>query len=342
MGLLDPEQVANLKILGNEMKNVTGTFSAMGSIVLAKLAPGLISLAHSAQEWIAANRDVISGAFEVALKGVAMVFRAIGFAINALVWVMREVNAAFEWFVDLLHSAREGSLGAQLALVAMGTVILSILIPAVIGMTSAFIAWGVTMIPIIAEMIAGFATIAIVVWTAMLPLLPFILIGAAIAVGVLLIIKYWDKVKAGISAAWSALKSFAGVLKDFFVGIGHGIAHALEHIIDAIRNAPVIKQIVDAIEGAKKLTIRGVAVGDGPVDSISGIGALAQRDMTANVSRADANAIAGGTGSTKNVSIGPTNVTINGVPGAQGAVGAIGRAGQELARRHNAAALGVD
>lgn len=83
----------------------------------------------------------------------------------------------------------------EIAMWALGGVVVALLIPAVIGLIVGL--WG---------MVTGLAAVAIAAIAAALPFLPLILLGAAIGAIAFLIIKNWETLKQWFATAWAFIK----------------------------------------------------------------------------------------------------------------------------------------
>lgn len=90
----------------------------------------------------------------------------------------------------------------EIAMWALGGVVIALLIPAVISMIVGL--WGV---------VTGLGAIAVAAIAAALPFLPLILLGAAIGAIAFLIIKNWETLKQWFATAWQFIKNvFAGFI----------------------------------------------------------------------------------------------------------------------------------
>lgn len=208
MGELDEKQAISLRDLGNRIKDVKTAFGAMAGQVIASLAPALISLAEKTARWIAAHRDLISGAIKGAVEGLATAFRIIGH-------VMGQIE-------KLIRSALGGDEGAIALVIGLSAAILSLLVPALWAMAA----------PIIA---------------ASLPLIGITVVVAAISYGVIQLIKHWDKVKDVIlfipRTIYNAFRSGIGSVIGIFEDIGNAIKRAAHSIADWFSHAwAVVKQ----------------------------------------------------------------------------------------------------
>lgn len=346
MGELDQKDVNNLRDLRTSMKVTEGTFQNMGATVLARLAPAFIRMAEAAQKWIVENKDIITGAFEAALKGIAFVFEIIGGIIDSVVQAVR-------WFAGVLKDVEDGSVGVTLAVAGIGAIILAFVIPAVVAWLSSMVT-GLLLNIFLLGMMAD-AAIA-----AMLPFLPWILLIAAIAVGAYFVIKHWTAVKHffselwtsivnGVKNTWEHIKNFGSDVADFFKGVWTGIGDALKAVFDWMTNLPVIKQILEAINWARgeQAEKNSAALGeDHPYlkgllqATSSGVATSMYERPTGNVPAGSPGA---GGGSAPASAMGGTNVTqnvnINGVAGAHDVPNAIAKSADILARRNAFAAL---
>lgn len=162
MGELSGEQATQMRDLSNRIRDVKTSVGALGAQVVASLAPALIDMATAATKWIAANKDIISGAFEIALRGVAAVFGLIGDIIGGL--------------AKLIRDAFGGDAGAIAILTGIAAVITAVVAPAIGAMVIA-----------IGGVVAALAPIGIIV--------------GGIAYGIVQLIKHWDDVNAALHRA---------------------------------------------------------------------------------------------------------------------------------------------
>ena len=163
-GFVDDKSIDNLKNFDNRLKDIKVALHGAAAAAIGAVAPALSELAVGAAKWITENRELISGVIKDAVL-------ALGFAFKALAAVIAPVVAAIQWLSS-------GSDEANAALIGLGVGITSVLIPALIAAIPAIWAF---LSPIIAVM------------------LPIIGIGAAIAAlayGLIKLIKNWDAVKA--------------------------------------------------------------------------------------------------------------------------------------------------
>jgi hypothetical protein len=243
MGELDEKEVLSLRDLGNRMKDVKNSFSALAMSVVAKLAPTLLEMADSALKFITANKDIITGALSAAINIVAGAFRAVGAIIGVI--------------ADLIHSAFGGSTGAQAILIGIAVAIMTIVVPALWAMVA----------PIV---------------IAMAPLLLIVAVVAVIAYGILQLIKHWDAVKnaAGhfaeyLHGLWSG---FTGWLSDLWDSILKGLSDAWDSAVDGfkdglskafevVRNLPIIGELIDLVADLKKITGVGRSIGGAIFDA---------------------------------------------------------------------------
>jgi hypothetical protein len=293
MGELDKEQALTLRNLGNRVKDLHTAWNAFASQAVAKLGPKLVELAERAMAWMQENRELLTGALEAAIKGVAAAFKGLG--------------AIIGWVTDLIHEAGNGDTGAQAILIGIATAIMVYVVPALWAMVA----------PILAAT-APFLAIAAAV--------------AVVAYGILRLVQYiqthteqiraawnnfvqtasdaWDAVVDAVMGAVDSVVAFGQKIIDGFerawAAVKKGASDALTWIADQFANIPgihwMIEHSVNAAAGASgALAPTGLPFGGtgGISDAHNGPSA-----MWAGASMAPDGTVSG-------VNVGPTTVQIN-------------------------------
>jgi hypothetical protein len=300
MGELTEDDALNLRGLGNRIKDVHTSLDALAQKAVAQLAPMLTDLAERAVQWISANRELLTGALEVAVRGVALAFEAVG--------------AIVSWVSDLIHDAMGGDDGATAILIGIAVAIGTILVPALWSMAA----------PIIAA-----------TW----PFLAIAAIVALIAYGILQVVKHADAIGAAITSAVDRARKRIKEFWDYVTGenaadnLGKDISDALSHAWDVIkekafdvldsiskkaREIPVFGWLGEKIgQGAGMLT--NAVTGARHLDMDPGDTLISGDDVAPGnihnapsaAAQAAAQAAANNTTQQPNVTIGPTHVEIN-------------------------------
>jgi hypothetical protein len=301
-GIVDEKSLQNLKGLNNGIVDMKAAFSGLSTQVIGRLAPHLTELADAAARWIYENRDLIDGVIEAAVTALSTAFEALGAIVDGL--------------ANLIRAAMGGDEGATAILIGLAVAIGSIVVPALGAMAVAVIA----------------AT-----W----PFLAIAAVVAAIAYGILQLVKHWDVVKAAAKAFldWviEGFEEFGDFLYDTFVQpwidawekVKSLALDAWNYVksLDWVDAIPILGDLVGL--GHKML---GHKIGhklnpDAFDDGMDGMQRIEHPD--GSVSWVDTSAMAApanasprgpvGGGGAVNVQA-PLNVTINGVPDAPKAV----------------------
>jgi hypothetical protein len=214
MGELSGKQALEMRDLGNRIKDVKTSLSAMASTALAELAPALKELLDDAVHWIQAHGPLIRGTIRAAVKALELAFRAIGKVIKLV--------------GDLIDKAFGGDTLSQAVIIGIAGAIMSVLVPALWAMAA----------PIIAVS---------------LPLIGITLIVAAIAYGVLQLVKHWDQVKDAVGRAWDYMQSIPGKIEDAFVDAWDAVKDAVARAFEFIAELPVIKQLRELVDGIESI-----------------------------------------------------------------------------------------
>ena len=243
MGLISEQDAKNTRDLDNRIKDIKTSFSALGAIVVAQLAPSLIEMAKSAAKWMSDNKDLISGALVVAVKVLAMSFRELGHVIAFVGYIVRQVQ--------------EGNPLVIAALTALGALIFAWVLPALQEAAIAFVFVSAmalqfaidtvaSVLTSLGEMAAAFQAVALAAIEAGIDMIvafaPFIALGVAIAAiitaiiyGIVLIVQNWQQVK------------------DAFVKTWHEAVQAGEDFLDWIESLPGV--VWDAVKAAGRFII---------------------------------------------------------------------------------------
>ncbi len=224
------ETVSSLATLGDKLDESKVIIQALKNQAVAALVPVLLDMVKGFDKWVEANQELIRTTIKDLVVNLAD-------ALKVLVKVVVFLIKHWRVFVTLLIGANIiKGIAALISVVrVLGTVF------SATGLKAAT-AWVMAMGPI--------------------PLI----IAAVVAVG-LIIYKFrkqiWEALQAvgqAFKDLWQAIKDFGASIVDVFVGIGESIVDAFRRAfnwvadkaaatVDAIRNAPVIKQVVDYVAG---------------------------------------------------------------------------------------------
>lgn len=230
--VMDGKSVAGLDNLGDSIDDANAAMQGLKNEAVIALVPVIKELVENFSKWVKENK--------------ALIRSTITKVVSALVTALRLLGKAVVFVVDhwKLFAAILG--GAVLINGMMALIRLIVFFQAV--QTRA-------------------ALMAVVNWIMILG--PIFLIAAALVLLGVLIYKYRDKVKAALSRVgaffvglWNKMKATGRAIRDTFIGIGQAIVDAFrdafnwiadkaDRTVKAIRNAPVIKQIVDFVTGGK-------------------------------------------------------------------------------------------
>lgn len=239
-GLITEEQARKAEELSDEMTNTGRATNGLWLSIGARLAPSLIPLMRLFQDWIVANRTIISQRVADVVKGIAEAAQAFdwaGFG-RQVMSIARGIGSV----VDMIGGWRNaiiilvGLLNAQLivSLITLGGQFAALGV-AVLGMSanlSVLAATGIaraagSLILLLPQL--GLITAATWAWTAALlanPITWIVLgIGALVAAGVALY-RNWDTVKEKIGQAW-----------DWIAEKGKWLLDKLKPVIDALKFA---------------------------------------------------------------------------------------------------------
>jgi TP901 family phage tail tape measure protein len=105
--------------------------------------------------------------------------------------------------------------------------------------------------PIVAGLGTVFAVLGGTIGAAMLPLLPWIALIAGIGVGVYLLVKNWDKVKAALASAWQAVVATWGRFTSWISGVFQQAVAAVQGIWNGLGAwlGGIFQQAVATIQG---------------------------------------------------------------------------------------------
>lgn len=306
MGELSEDDALGLRNLGNRIKDVHIALDALAQKAVAELAPMLLELAEGAVTWIIANRELLTGALEVAIRGVAAAFSVVGSVVN--------------WVSEIIHRAMAGEDGAEAVLIGISVAIATFVLPALWSMAAAVIA----------------AT-----W----PFLAIAAAAAVVAYGILKIVRHAKEIGAAITSAIDVVREKAAAFFDYLTGanpadnlakdltdafdeawetIKQGASDAIDWLGEELRKIPVLGWLGGKIgEGAGMLA--NWATGDQYLDMVPHDGGVAGTVVAPheihNAPTATAQAVAaqaaasqtagGSAGLQSSVMFGPTSVEIN-------------------------------
>lgn len=171
------------------------TVAAAEFVRSSGIVDGLGSAVRRVTAWIEENRDEIRSFATTTAEVVGVIVDAIGFAVGVVADVIG-------WF-------RDGSDEAKAVLIGVATVIAAVVVPALYSLATAWIA-------------------------ALWPILLIIAIVAAIAYGIIKLVKNWDKVKAAGGRAWDWIKQKAVDFWNWIKGLGARIGQAFVSAFEAI------------------------------------------------------------------------------------------------------------
>lgn len=272
--VLDDKTAKGFEGLEESTLRIHGTIQGFKNTLAVALLPTIKGIADSLFVWIKANRDVIASGIKGFVDGLVVAFRAVGMAIGFVIDAVTAIS-------DLVDAAFGGDTGAQALLIGVCAVVASLLLPLLASVAA-------TMISIAASVVIA--------------TLPFILIGAAVAAvayGVLQLVKHWDVVSAAASRVGHRIY-------DFFAGIGSAIygvvAGVINWVVDKIHwLEEKVGAIVDSIEGAIN------AVENAPKSVWQGVKDVAG-DAASNVAGFVSPAASGATGGDTTVN---NSITVN-------------------------------
>lgn len=230
--VIDNKSVAGLDDLGDNIDEASAALTGLKNQAVVALVPILKEMVASFSAWVKTNRDLIRTTITKVVEGLVTALRLLG---KAVVFVVDH----WKLFAAILG-------GAVLINGMMALIRLVVFFQA--AQTRA-------------------ALMAVINWIMILG--PIFLIAAALVLLGVLIYKYRDKVKAALSRVaaffsglWGKIKATGRGIRDTFVDIAQSIVNAFRDAfnwvhdkakatVKAIRNAPVIKQIVDFVTGGK-------------------------------------------------------------------------------------------
>ena len=239
-GLISEEQAKKAEELSDEFTNTSKATQGLWLSIGARLAPSIIPMLRLFQDWIVANRTIISQRVAEVVRGLAEAMRQFDWAgfgrqvmsilrgIGGVVDIIGGWRNAIIFFIALLNAqliVSLVSLGGQL-IVLGGTILgvsanLGVLAAAGVARAAGSLA---LMLPQL-----GLVTAATWAWTAALLANPItwvvVVIGALIAAGVALY-KNWDTVKEKLGQAW-----------DWIAEKGKWLMGKLKPVIDALKFA---------------------------------------------------------------------------------------------------------
>ena len=232
-------------------KRLGGTLTGIKNQIVSGLLPVLTEVFGSLQKWIVANKEVIKADIQAVVRGMISV-------IKELAKIVGEVADFVEDNWDTIEAA----------LIVLGTVI------------------------------ATFAAEAAIAWA--LAFWPLVLVGAVISGVILAVKKLWSYLSGDSSwkGFFQEIAREFGMIKDFFVHLPDKIKAAADRAweaikdgfsaaFDFIRNMPVVKQILDAIEWARS-GAKGIAARAATSRELSSVDNLNAGDEIARANDIDA------------------------------------------------------
>jgi hypothetical protein len=219
------EAARKFEEFNDNQTRLSETWRGLKVQVVTALLPALTSLVEKVQGFITQNRELISAGLSVVIQAASLAFEGL--------------TMALEGAFKVINFFTEGSDEAMAVLIGIAAVIVGAVVPALI------------------KMIAGWVAAAA----------PFIAIGvivAAIALGVIKLVKNWDRVKKAAGAAWNfiigkakgALNFIASIpekILSVFSSAWEGIKRGAKSAFEWIANLPVVKQLIDLIKGIADL-----------------------------------------------------------------------------------------
>lgn len=199
--VVDGKTTEAFKGLEESTLRIHGAMTGFKNTLAVALLPTISGIADNLFAWIKANKELIASGIKTFVDGLVTAFH---FVVDTIDLVIDGVHA----IEDVFTAAFDGDEGAQALLIGVGAVIAAVVLPLLVS-------WGISMLSIAASTLLAIA--------------PFVLIAAAVAAvayGVIKLVKNWDKVKAAVASVASAIKD--------------GISAAFSFIADL----PVIKQLL--------------------------------------------------------------------------------------------------
>lgn len=230
--VIDGKSVGQLDDLGDSIDEAAAAVQGLKNQAVVALVPIISELVKGFSDWVRQNKELIRSTITKVVEGLVVALRLLG---RAVVFVVDH----WKVFAAILG-------GAVLINGMMALIRLIVFFQA--AQTRA-------------------ALMAVINWIMILG--PIFLIAAALVLLGVLIYKYRDKVKAALSRVaafftglWGKIKATGRGIRDTFVDIAQSIVNAFRDAfnwvrdkakatVKAIRNAPVIKQIVDFVTGGK-------------------------------------------------------------------------------------------
>lgn len=224
-GVIDGDATKSFEELEETEKKLGATMTGIKNQAVIALLPAIKEMAESLLEWVKANKEVIASTIKGVVDALATAFSALGTVIGT-------VGDVVQWFIEHAEIGKA-------VLIALGVVIAALA-------AEAAAAWIIGFAPIIGVVAAIAALILVVqdVWKS-------ITTGKGITADVF----RW--ISGKVHGVWESFKSFGRSIGDFFTGIASSIKQAFVDFFDwvvakaeavggAIRNAPGIKQVLDA------------------------------------------------------------------------------------------------
>ena len=232
-GEMSGATASGLDDLGDNIDRTKAQLGALKTQVVVALMPQIKEIIDGIMGWVKANKELISSGIHTFVAGLVTAFQIVGDVIGFVVDGVHAIE-------DVFQAAFAGDTGAQALLIGVGTVLAGIIIPLLVT-------WALSMLEIAAS--------------TLIAILPFIAIGvavAAIAYGVLQLVKHWDKVKEVAVRVGAAIKSA-------FQAAVSWVADKIQWIMDKLQ------ALIDTAKGAANvLTAPGRAVGNKIYDTIHG------------------------------------------------------------------------
>ena len=296
----------------------------------------LAQLADAQSKTAAGRWDTFKANIVETLGRVAMpLFKSLsGILATANEWLERN-SATVDKIANAIGSALGGALNAIVEVLGFLTSGSDEAIAVLVGIAGTILGF---VVPALGAMAAGWIAAAA-------PILAIVAAVAAVAYGIIKLIKHWDKVRAAGGRAWDWVKDKAQSFIDFFRRLPGRIVDAFEDMVDSIRT--FFRDLFDwIIAEAKKLPGRvpilgrlGRALGEGAgwiVNTVTGQEHLDGIDQIIDAPAAAPTPMftPSPSSSTKSISVGPTTVNVHPTPGmSEERVGEIaGQAARESLR----------
>lgn len=256
-GEISGSDAAGLDDLGDNIDRTKAQLHGLKTQVVVALMPQIKLVVDSVMGWVKANKDLIASGIHTFVDGLVAGFRVVGDVIGIVITGVTAIE-------DVFKAAFDGDAGSIALLTGLGGVLLTVVVPAI---------W---------TMVSGWWAMVPAVVAATWPVIEIGLAVAAVAYGVVQLIKHWPQVKAAARSAFDWIASKASSIKntivgvgaaiyDFFAGIGNAIKAAVQAVIDWIEEKidAIIKKVHAAVATIAK---PGTGLGDKVFDATHGDG----------------------------------------------------------------------